>query len=182
LRYSEDFVIGYVGSKAEASEMLRNVIRYLYTYLNVDINVKKTRLKHRSEGILFLGYQIEGIYVRGTDRPSVQRRGGSRQLRVKVPVTLLIAVYKDRGFLKMAKLGKNKERVVARRVDKWLFLPSDLEVVSRYQRIVNGLLIYYVSCYRCSSLYEVLRLLKRSCALTLAHRHKLRSAKKAFAR
>jgi len=57
-----------------------------------------------------------------------------------------------------------------------------LEVVSRFRKIFKNLKTYYSSSSSCSSLYEILYLLKRSCALTLAHRHKLTSAKKAFDR
>jgi len=61
-----------------------------------------------------------------------------------------------------------------------LFLPSDLEVINRFNFVIRGLLNYYSGVNSKSSLYELLYLLKRSAALTLAHRHKLKSVSKAF--
>jgi hypothetical protein len=61
-------------------------------------------------------------------------------------------------------------------------LESDAQVINRFNLVKLGLRNYYcVFLYR-PSLYAVYRLLKTSCALTLAHRHKLRRAIKAFKR
>lgn len=61
-------------------------------------------------------------------------------------------------------------------------LESDAQVIDRFNSAMRGLNNYYYGFSYRSCLYTVYRLLKISCALTLAHRHKLRRAVKAFKR
>jgi hypothetical protein len=53
-------------------------------------------------------------------------------------------------------------------------------VLQKFNEITRGLANYYVGSCCFASLIEVYYLLKRSAALTLAHRHKKRTAKWAF--
>jgi hypothetical protein len=48
--------------------------------------------------------------------------------------------------------------------------------------VLMGLANYYSGSEYPSALYELFELLRRSCGLTLSHRHKMRSAKAAFTR
>lgn len=102
------------------------------------------------------------------------------KLNYKRSIKKLIFRCKKWGFLRESKSSQNKERIVARRVDKWIYLKSDLEVILRFKTILILIKRYYLKILLCCSLYSVLYLLKRSCALTLAHRHKARSSKRAF--
>ena len=61
-------------------------------------------------------------------------------------------------------------------------LISNACVIERFNSMMRRLNSYYSgSTYR-SALYPLFRLLRLSCALTLAHRHKLRRASQAFTR
>jgi Type II intron maturase len=59
-------------------------------------------------------------------------------------------------------------------------LESDTHVIDRFNSVMQGLHNYYCGSLYRSGLYSIYRLLKISCALTLAHRHKHRRAAKAF--
>lgn len=86
---------------------------------------------------------------------------------------------KGKGFLQIGKKGKNT-RFVARRVDKWIFLPSDHLVLQKFNAVTRSIANYYSgSCYP-TPLIDIYHLLRRSAALTLAHRHKKRTAKWSF--
>jgi hypothetical protein len=85
----------------------------------------------------------------------------------------------NKGFFQIAKKGKNI-KYVARRVDKWIFLPDDFEVVKRFNAVMRGITNYYCGTEYPSALYELWELFRRSLALTLAHRHKKRTAKAGF--
>ncbi len=85
----------------------------------------------------------------------------------------------DKGFLQIAKKGKNI-KYVARRVDKWIFLQEDFEVVKRFNAVLRGIANYYCGTEHPSALDELWELMRRSLALTLAHRHKKRSAEAGF--
>lgn len=117
-RYADDFILGLVGTKSDATRILQYITQYLYSYLKLDINVGKTKIAHHSKGALFLGYKIEGNYARDKVKLTSMQSGRDSQLKFKVPVEKLVTRYKERGFLMMAKKGLNKKRVVARRLDK----------------------------------------------------------------
>nr|QGN73974.1 putative reverse transcriptase and intron maturase [Prasinococcus sp. CCMP1194] len=56
------------------------------------------------------------------------------------------------------------------------------EIVKMYGKIVSGLLTYYSWCSEKKSLFRVLDLYKKSCALTLAEKFRLGSARKVYKR
>nr|YP_009159736.1 hypothetical protein [Pyropia nitida]AKQ53242.1 hypothetical protein [Pyropia nitida] len=179
VRYADDFVLGYMGPKKDALKIVQLISFYLKSVLELDVNVEKTNIKHHKDGIIFLGYLILGNYARNIiSNTDVQRRS-SNALTFKIPLQKLLKRFKERGFIQVAKKGNNV-KYVARRLDKWLFLASDIEIVRRYKAVMTGLKNYYCGSNYQSTLYELFILLKRSAALTLASKYKLQSAKKAF--
>ena len=61
-----------------------------------------------------------------------------------------------------------------------MYLPEDFEVVKRFNSVINCIANYYCGTEYSSALSELWHLLKHSLALTLAHRHKKRTAKSSF--
>ena len=61
-------------------------------------------------------------------------------------------------------------------------LESDSSIIERFNSVMRVLNNYYSGSFSRSSLYSLFRLLRISCALTLANRHKLQRASQAFAR
>ena len=57
---------------------------------------------------------------------------------------------------------------------------KDYEVVKRFNSVMRGIANYYCGTEYPSALYELWELFRRSLALTLAHRHKKRTAKSGF--
>jgi len=178
VRYADDFIFGYVGPKKKA-QMLASEICYDLGSFGVGVNSEKSEIAHHSKGVRFLSYNISGNYMdtkEQKDNGSNQRTVRS-ELRISAPIKKLIIRAKDRGFIMSNKRGKANSKLVARRFDKWLFLQPH-EIVSRYRSIMTGIINYYQGCGQRSDLYELLWLYKRSCAITLAHHHKLSSFKK----
>ncbi|WP_252375294.1 reverse transcriptase domain-containing protein [Escherichia coli] len=58
VRYADDFVIGVIGSKKDAEHISRQVRNFITTSLGLEVNEAKTRIRHISEGVNFLGYEI----------------------------------------------------------------------------------------------------------------------------
>ena len=65
--------------------------------------------------------------------------------------------------------------MVGRRQDKWLFLPSDQDVIYRFNAVIRGINGYYSGSTQKSVLSRFYFALRKSAALTLAHRHKKKS-------
>lgn len=144
------------------------------------MNPEKTGIRHKTQGVLFLGYKVwmNEMTIGVAER---QRRTRTR-LMFTIPVQKLFKKFSEKGFFFRAKKGNKKgsgERIVARRQDKWLFLQPYF-IVQRFNAVVRGLVNYYSGSERLSDLYHVLYTLRRSAALTLAHHKKKKNAKWAF--
>lgn len=186
VRYADDFVLGFVGPRKDAFRILQLIAYFLENELEYKIHSEKSGILHHEKGVIFLGYHLHGNYevkanVLRDETGNITQRSRSNWIKFGIPVAKLFKRYADKGFFQKAKKG-NQIKYVARRADKWLFLTSDTELVRRFNAVARGLAEYYKGSKYPSALTEFWSVLRRSLALTIAHRHKLRSAKKAFDR
>ena len=138
VRYADDFLLGYIGRKAEALKVLCEVANKLSLMSSLKLNTKKSSVKYHEKGTLFLGYKITGNYGLKL-RWSKDNKQRVRMVTLKygVPLENLLERYAERGFLQRS--GKTgSDRFVGRRQDKWLFLKSDKEVVDRFNSVIRG--------------------------------------------
>jgi hypothetical protein len=178
VRYADDMLLGLIGPKEDALAILKEIEIAVDKELNMQIHSEKSRIKHHSDGVLFLGYKLLGNYDAKFNYLDGQSRKSNR-IKFSVPTKRLLKRYMNKGFLQIARKGKNI-KYVARRVDKWIYLPDDFEVVKRFNTVVRGIANYYCGTEYPSALYELWELMRRSLALTLSHRHKKRTAKAGF--
>jgi len=179
VRYADDFLLSFIGPKSEAAHILKVLVQYLWYICKLEVNIDKVVITHHKKWVLFLGYKIKGHYDLNIkwDKDRGQRIGGTT-LKLGVPLERLFNRFAERGFFQKARKGK-ATKLVARRQDKWLFM-SDVDIVKRYNAVVRGISNYYSLSTRQGVLYELFYSLRRSCALTLAHKHKKKYAKWAF--
>ena len=177
VRYADDILIGVKGDKSLAFKALQNILHICDTVLSMKCNPEKVGIKHHSEGTLFLGYKIYGLYQLKHNIKNNQRIK-SNTLKFSIPKVKILDKLKQKGFFMISKKGKNK-KLVARRMDKWIFL-DEYDIINRFNSVVRGLINYYSGSDRISILYEIIYMLKRSAALTLAHRKNKVSAAEGF--
>jgi group II intron reverse transcriptase/maturase len=60
-RYADDFLIGIIGSKADAQDVLRQVEGFITGQLNLQIATEKSGIRHAKDGVIFLGYEVRGF-------------------------------------------------------------------------------------------------------------------------
>lgn len=178
VRYADDMLLGFIGPKSEALGILEEIKFAVDKELKMLTHPKKSGVKHHSDGVLFLGYNLLGKYDDKLNLGKTQRQVSNR-IKFSIPTKRLIKRYANKGFLQIAKKGKNT-KYVGRRVDKWIYLPEDALVIKRFNAVLRGIANYYSGSEYPSALYELWELLRRSAALTLAHRRKMRTAKSAF--
>lgn len=58
VRYADDFLIGYIGSKASARDIYENVVKFLQEELSLKCNLTKSTVAHASNKIKYLGTMI----------------------------------------------------------------------------------------------------------------------------
>ncbi len=103
-RYADDFLLGFVGPKAEAEEIKEQIKTFLQDELKLELSEAKTLITHaRSEAAHFLGYEITTLHKdtkRTTAKGGTKRRSINGQIGLRVPRDVLLSKskrYQRRG-------------------------------------------------------------------------------------
>jgi retron-type reverse transcriptase len=179
-RYVDDVLFGFCGSKKDARRVLQYLALAVEWELCMSLDTQTSAVRHHSEGVVFLGYKLLGN-SKLKYRWDITRKNMSvvNNITFSIPTFRLLNRLKEEGFVQKGKKKKNV-KFVARKVDKWLFLPSDYMVLQKFNVVTKSLANYYSGLFRFTLLVDIYCLLRRSAALTLAYRHNKRTAKWAF--
>ena len=137
-RYADDFLVGIIGTEAEAVELKTWLEHSLRDELQLELSAEKTLITHATKKVRFLGYDIKRwtgkrILRFPTSRGSVTRRTGCYQLRLLMPRDKTIAFAKEYGDTNTWR-GKQRND---------LLNLSELEILLTYNAEVRGFLNYY---------------------------------------
>jgi hypothetical protein len=169
IRYADDVLLGFSGSKKGAQEIKAELTTYLQTELKLQLSQDKTLITHaRSEKARFLGYDVHALHD-NTKHDSRGHRSINGAIGLRVP--------KDKMQAKMSKYmakGKPTHRME-------LTIYSDYDIVSQYQSEFRGFVQYYTQAYNAYQMQDVKRVMELSLVKTLVCKHKL-SMNKVFRR
>jgi group II intron reverse transcriptase/maturase len=187
-RYVDDFIIGFTGSKAEAEEIKCTIEAFLLDELQLKSNKTKSYISHSSErGIKYLGFYIRYIHNNKIVKdPRISESDGEglgyqlkstsiNSAQLRIPTDLLLRRAVDSGYGKIRKGGTIRPTSCRK-----LCSLEDKQIVNRFSSIIRGLMAYYSPANRLSDLWQIVAFYRKSCALTLADKHKLKTAAKAF--
>lgn len=143
-RYADDFLVGVIGSKAEAREVMQEVTGFLRTCLALEASPEKSKVSKASDGTVFLGYEVRthtGNKVRRVrlGRRHTRSRNPSDLIRLHVPRDRLVRFNRRHGYGDLGRL-----KAVHRR---HLIDSSTLEIVLAYNAEMRGLANYYRLAY-----------------------------------
>ena len=172
VRYADDWMIGVSGNRQLASDIKEQVTNFMKDNLSQRLHPTKTKITDLRKGnAQFLGYEIFLPRNRSISRykgKGVQTlRRTQPQLRFDIPTTRVVKRYIERGYLK---IKKNKVHPISKAPYTVL---EDHVIVSHYRSLWLGLLNYYSGCTNRGRLQYIHYLLHISCAMTLAHRHRI---------
>lgn len=169
-RYADDFVIGVIGSKAEAQAIMGKVTTFLTSTLKLSVAEEKSRLVHASKGAQFLGYKM-AIH---SGRKLIRIKRGGRHTQMKsVSEQMQLHIPKGRfeSFCTARQYGNYQTFKAVHR--SLLLNRSEAEIILAYNAELRGLANYYTLAYnvkgRISKLY---RLWQMSLFKTLAAKRK----------
>ncbi|MDA8204751.1 MAG: reverse transcriptase domain-containing protein [Thermaerobacter sp.] len=142
-RYADDFLIGVIGSRADAEQVKADVAKFLETALYLTLSPEKTLITPARHKARFLGYDVTMSRARDL-RPT--KRGLVRTLAQRVQLLLP----KDRWMGKLQALGVLKIVSVPGHPERWVPLQrNDLmtkslpDIVAWYNAQMRGLYNYY---------------------------------------
>lgn len=187
-RYVDDFIIGFTGTKAEADELKSTIEAFLLDKLKLKTNETKSYIRHSSEqGIKYLGFYIRYIQNNKTVKdPNILENDGKglgHQLKstainsaqLRIPTELILRRAVDSGYGKIRKGGTIRPTSCRK-----LGSLDDKLIVQRYSSIIRGYMNYFCPANKFSDLWQIVAFYRKSCALTLADKHKLKTAAKAY--
>jgi group II intron reverse transcriptase/maturase len=175
-RYADDFLIGIIGSKADAEQVMADVQACLNQRLNLEVSPEKSGITAASKGAVFLGFHVCAFTMRSAGSMVRRDRGEGRTLRVRRRPTrgnIKLWVPRDRvyAFCRRKRYGNLDTR------DGWSrprFLDSsDAEIVVAFNSELRGFANYYAIADGVKSSLGLLELVTfRSLLATLASRHR----------
>src|SRR5713101_3916741 len=131
LRYADDFLLGLIGSMAEAKEIKDSITTFLGTALTLTLSADKTLITHANTGrARFLGYEI-GIMACQTNFDHLKRRVINGRVGLYLPEDVMQA--KRKRYMRDGKPIHRTE----------LLNDSEYDIINRYQGAYRGLVNYY---------------------------------------
>lgn len=159
VRYADDFILGLIGSKAEAEKVKEELEIFLRERLNLELSREKTLITNaRKELARFLGYEIEN--QQANDQIKAGRRMVNGRIGLRIPQDVI-----EKQCQKYMKKGKPQFR-------SNLLHDDDLSIVGTYGAEYRGVVNYYLLAYNVHHLGKLHKTMEMSLARTLAAKHK----------
>jgi group II intron reverse transcriptase/maturase len=166
VRYADDFLLGFVGTKAEAEEIKRQLQKFLQEKLKLELSEAKTLITHaRSEAARFLGYEVTTLHndAKRTRDPNTGNMDRSINGRIGLQMP------KDVLEEKCGNYTRNKKAVHRA---EWI-QESDFTIVAMYQLEFRGIANYYKLAYNMHTLTKLEGVMETSLIKTLATKYKV---------
>jgi group II intron reverse transcriptase/maturase len=156
VRYADDFLLGFIGPKAEAEHIKEEIGIFLRDMLKLEMSEAKTLVTHaRTEAAHFLGYEIHTLQD-NSQRGKDKRRSINGKVGLRVPRKVV-----EEKCQKYTRNGKPERRPE-------LMENSDFTILSTYQAEYRGIVEYYRMAYNLTSLDKLKWVMERSLTMTLA--------------
>jgi len=160
VRYADDFLLGYAGTKDEAEEMKRKIKEWLRDNLKLTLSDEKTLITHATtQKARFLGYDIASQHC--DDKLDARKhRSINGEIGLYVPAKVVDA--KCSRYYKDGKIIHRPE----------LLEESDFTIVTTYQQEYRGIVQYYLYAANVHWFHKLHWVMRTSLLKTLAYKHK----------
>lgn len=167
VRYADDWVLSFIGSKAEALEIKEQVRHFLQEKLRLKLSEEKTLITHaKTQEAHFLGYAIS-IY-KADDALTRRRNDGAKRRSINGCVRL--AIPKGLVDTKISRYYHGGKITSDAR-----FLQSSVpHIILTYQQRLRGLVQYYQYAMNVSSFSKLKYAMEISLVKTLAHKLRIK--------
>ena len=160
VRYADDFVLGFIGPKAEARQVKESLETFLRESLKLELSREKTLITHAtSQAARFLGYELVNQQANDQYDHRGQRKVNGR-IGLRVPADVI-----EQHCQAYMRNGKPAHR-------SFLIHDEDYSIVERYQLEFRGVVQYYLLAYNVHHFGRLHKVMEMSLARTLAAKHK----------
>ena len=172
-RYADDFVVGVVGSKADAERVKADIKTFLADQLKLTLSETKTMVTHSGDLIRFLGYDFT---VSRNKHASRSRKGALQRFHYG---KVRFYVPHEKWFKKLVEYKALKIYTDDNGSEKWksihrgiLINRTDVEIVSKYNSEIRGLYNFYRMAVNVSVLNKFYFIMQGSMVRTFACKYK----------
>ena len=143
-RYADDFIVGIIGSKADAETVKEKIKEFTAEQLRLELSEEKTLITHSAKRARFLGYDIT---VRRSKTFTKNKNGSkSRYHNGKVVLELPTEIMRK----KLLEYGAMEIKLTVHGKENWypksryyLKDNDDLEILDQYNSEIRGFRNYY---------------------------------------
>lgn len=161
VRYADDFLLGFVGPKAEAETIKAQLAQFLRDHLKLELSPEKTLISHATqEKARFLGYDI-GAQAANIKHDRRGRRSVNGYIALRVP-----AAFVEARCARYQRNGKAYHRTE-------LLNESDFDIVTLYQQEYRGYVEFYGLAQNLTWLGKLHWVMETSLLKTLASKHRI---------
>jgi group II intron reverse transcriptase/maturase len=164
VRYADDFLLGVVGTHADAEEIKQRIKEYLRDDLKLELSDDKTLITHATtQQARFLGYHIINQQANDkttTNTAHIKKRSVNGRIGLYVPHDVV-----EKKCAQYMRTGKPIHRPEMQH-------ESDFAIVSNYQQVYRGIAQYYLLAHNVAVLSKLHYVMKGSLLKTLAGKHK----------
>jgi len=172
-RYADDFVIGIIGSKADAQKVKDDIKEFLKETLKLELSEEKTKITHSSDLVRYLGYDF--TVSRSQDAKRNEKGDLQRcwygNVMLYLPHEKWFGKLLEYGALKISKDTFGKERWSGVHRGK-LMNKDEIEIIKRYNYEIRGIYNYYQLAENVSVLNDFYFIMKGSLYRTFAAKYK----------
>ncbi|MCX4593226.1 reverse transcriptase domain-containing protein [Streptomyces sp. NBC_01549] len=159
VRYADDFLLGFAGSKREAQDITSKIRAFLREQLRLELSESKTLITHAtSQAARFLGYEIRALHA------DTKITDGRRSINGTPGLFVPEQVIRTKSAL-YKKKGKPAPRGV-------LLHDEDFSIVAKYQAEYRGLIQYYLLAQNVHRLSKLHWIMETSLLKTLACKYR----------
>jgi hypothetical protein len=160
LRYADDWLIGFVGTKEEAETIKTQMGEFLHDHLKLELSPEKTLITHaQTESARFLGYEIT-IGHANDKQDHHGRRNLNGRIQLRVPHKVITT--KCQRYMQGIKPIHRAE----------LLQDDDFSIMSQYQAEYRGIAQYYFLACNVHRLGRLQGVMRTSLLKTLAAKHR----------
>jgi group II intron reverse transcriptase/maturase len=154
VRYADDFLLGFAGSKEEVLVIKSKIRSWLMDNLQLELSEQKTLITHaRTETARFLGYELSVFW-------SETRHPANGHIKLAIPEAKV-----REACSRLMRKGKPIHRTE-------LINDSDFDIIARYGIEYRGLMNYYCLAHNIERMTKVHWIMRRSLLMTLAAKHR----------
>ena len=159
VRYADDFLLGYIGTKQEAEGIKQQIGTFLEKELKLELSQEKTLVTNATkDAARFLNYEV--VNQQSNTKFTNGRRSANGRIGLRVPKDIT-----EKKCAQYLQAGKPVHL-------SYMLENSDYSIITEYQQKYSGIVQYYILAYNVRSLSRLKWTMEISLIKTLAWKYK----------